>query len=157
MIRTRFVHKTVSTTKNTITVVRTCCRQCGLVFCLSCAGNFIEIPEQQLYEPVRVCTSCYQKKIKTKDANLEPSLAVEVDDDFNAASSPKKPDDLRSPFRNGTDKTRTCDHANSIVESQNSLKDMLRDSLTSGKTCSQESLNVDSNPEGNMLMDARVS
>ncbi|XP_013412124.1 myotubularin-related protein 4 [Lingula anatina] len=35
------------------------CRNCGQVFCGSCTNNFIPVPQQQLFEPSRVCKGCY--------------------------------------------------------------------------------------------------
>ncbi|XP_077377093.1 phosphatidylinositol-3,5-bisphosphate 3-phosphatase MTMR3 [Festucalex cinctus] len=35
------------------------CRNCGNVFCASCCDQKIPVPSQQLFEPSRVCKSCY--------------------------------------------------------------------------------------------------
>ncbi|XP_063049675.1 myotubularin-related protein 3 [Engraulis encrasicolus] len=35
------------------------CRNCGNVFCGSCCDQKIPVPSQQLFEPSRVCRSCY--------------------------------------------------------------------------------------------------
>ncbi|XP_029468701.1 myotubularin-related protein 4 isoform X2 [Rhinatrema bivittatum] len=35
------------------------CRNCGNVFCASCCHLKLPIPDQQLYDPVLVCNSCY--------------------------------------------------------------------------------------------------
>uniref|UniRef100_A0A1A7WHX5 phosphatidylinositol-3,5-bisphosphate 3-phosphatase n=1 Tax=Iconisemion striatum TaxID=60296 RepID=A0A1A7WHX5_9TELE len=35
------------------------CRNCGNVFCASCCDQKIPVPSQQLFEPSRVCRSCY--------------------------------------------------------------------------------------------------
>uniref|UniRef100_A0A4W3IE68 phosphatidylinositol-3,5-bisphosphate 3-phosphatase n=1 Tax=Callorhinchus milii TaxID=7868 RepID=A0A4W3IE68_CALMI len=37
------------------------CRNCGNVFCADCCHLKLPIPEQQLYEPVLVCHSCYDQ------------------------------------------------------------------------------------------------
>jgi len=34
-------------------------RNCGNVFCASCCDQKIPVPSQQLFEPSRVCKSCY--------------------------------------------------------------------------------------------------
>ncbi|XP_008482447.1 uncharacterized serine-rich protein C215.13, partial [Diaphorina citri] len=36
------------------------CRSCGKIFCADCSENVVALPCEQLYEPVRVCTKCYQ-------------------------------------------------------------------------------------------------
>lgn len=35
-------------------------RSCGQIFCADCSENVVALPCEQLYEPVRVCTKCYQ-------------------------------------------------------------------------------------------------
>jgi len=35
------------------------CRSCGKIFCADCSENTITIPSEQLFSPVRVCSSCY--------------------------------------------------------------------------------------------------
>ncbi|KAM4708831.1 phosphatidylinositol-3,5-bisphosphate 3-phosphatase MTMR3 isoform 2-T5 [Discoglossus pictus] len=42
---------------------------CGNVFCSSCCNQKVPVPSQQLFEPSRVCKSCY--------SNLHPSLELE--------------------------------------------------------------------------------
>ncbi|RDD47442.1 Myotubularin-related protein 3, partial [Trichoplax sp. H2] len=37
------------------------CRCCGNIFCGICANQFIPVPEEQLFDPVRVCNKCYAK------------------------------------------------------------------------------------------------
>lgn len=36
------------------------CRNCGNVFCAGCCHLKLPIPDQQLYDPVLVCNSCYE-------------------------------------------------------------------------------------------------
>ncbi|XP_069817562.1 phosphatidylinositol-3,5-bisphosphate 3-phosphatase MTMR3 isoform X2 [Dendropsophus ebraccatus] len=45
------------------------CRNCGNVFCSSCCNQKVPVPSQQLFEPSRVCKSCYN--------NLHSSLELE--------------------------------------------------------------------------------
>ncbi|XP_073410166.1 phosphatidylinositol-3,5-bisphosphate 3-phosphatase MTMR3 isoform X2 [Dendrobates tinctorius] len=45
------------------------CRNCGNVFCSSCCNQKVPVPSQQLFEPSRVCKSCY--------SNLHSSLELE--------------------------------------------------------------------------------
>ncbi|KAM3939618.1 phosphatidylinositol-3,5-bisphosphate 3-phosphatase MTMR3 isoform 2-T2 [Leptodactylus fuscus] len=45
------------------------CRSCGNVFCSSCCNQKVPVPTQQLFEPSRVCKSCYN--------NLHSSLELE--------------------------------------------------------------------------------
>ncbi|XP_069945444.1 phosphatidylinositol-3,5-bisphosphate 3-phosphatase MTMR3 isoform X3 [Cherax quadricarinatus] len=35
------------------------CRSCGKIFCSECSEHSIPIPREQLYQPVRVCGSCF--------------------------------------------------------------------------------------------------
>ncbi|KAK5871715.1 hypothetical protein PBY51_004577 [Eleginops maclovinus] len=46
------------------------CRNCGNVFCASCCEQKIPVPSQQLFEPSRVCNSCYGN-LKLSPAPLE--------------------------------------------------------------------------------------
>ncbi|KAJ9581268.1 hypothetical protein L9F63_023540 [Diploptera punctata] len=35
------------------------CRNCGKIFCADCSENTVPLPNEQLYDPVRVCYSCF--------------------------------------------------------------------------------------------------
>jgi len=37
------------------------CRKCGRIFCGKCADRYLPLPDEQLYEPVRVCHECFRK------------------------------------------------------------------------------------------------
>lgn len=37
------------------------CRSCGKLFCYSCSNYYCPVPDEQLYNPVRVCSQCYDK------------------------------------------------------------------------------------------------
>lgn len=37
------------------------CRNCGRIFCADCSENSTPLPSEQLYSPVRVCTTCFSK------------------------------------------------------------------------------------------------
>ncbi|XP_072104001.1 myotubularin-related protein 3 isoform X2 [Mobula birostris] len=55
---------------------------CGNVFCSSCCNQKIPVPSQQLFEPSRVCKSCY--------SSLQPSgstLEIELDKPIAASSN----------------------------------------------------------------------
>lgn len=41
------------------------CRSCGKIFCADCSENTVALPEEQLYEPVRVCATCYNNPLTT--------------------------------------------------------------------------------------------
>ncbi|XP_060533012.1 myotubularin-related protein 3 [Cylas formicarius] len=41
------------------------CRKCGRIFCADCSENSTPLPSEQLYNPVRVCTSCYTELRET--------------------------------------------------------------------------------------------
>ncbi|XP_044131212.1 myotubularin-related protein 3 isoform X2 [Bufo gargarizans] len=53
------------------------CRNCGNVFCSSCCNQKVPVPSQQLFEPNRVCKSCYN--------NLHSSM--ELDNPITASSN----------------------------------------------------------------------
>ena len=36
-------------------------RNCGKVFCDSCCNDMTPVPSEQLYDPVRVCKTCFEK------------------------------------------------------------------------------------------------
>jgi hypothetical protein len=40
-------------------VIVLCCRNCGKIFCADCSENTVPLPNEQLYDPVRVCSSCF--------------------------------------------------------------------------------------------------
>nr|CAD7201001.1 unnamed protein product [Timema douglasi] len=35
------------------------CRNCGKIFCADCSDNTVPLPNEQLYDPVRVCANCF--------------------------------------------------------------------------------------------------
>lgn len=37
------------------------CRNCGRIFCADCSENSTPLPSEQLFSPVRVCTTCFTK------------------------------------------------------------------------------------------------
>ncbi|XP_065055480.1 myotubularin-related protein 3-like isoform X2 [Rhopilema esculentum] len=37
------------------------CRKCGRIFCGACANQYMPLPDEQLYEPVRVCSQCFEQ------------------------------------------------------------------------------------------------
>nr|XP_023415017.1 myotubularin-related protein 3 isoform X6 [Loxodonta africana] len=58
------------------------CRNCGNVFCSSCCNQKVPVPSQQLFEPSRVCKSCY--------SSLHPSgssIDLELDKPIAATSN----------------------------------------------------------------------
>uniref|UniRef100_A0A4W6G7Q1 phosphatidylinositol-3,5-bisphosphate 3-phosphatase n=1 Tax=Lates calcarifer TaxID=8187 RepID=A0A4W6G7Q1_LATCA len=58
------------------------CRNCGNVFCASCCDQKIPVPSQQLFEPSRVCKTCY--------SNLQLSsvpLDLELEKPITASSN----------------------------------------------------------------------
>lgn len=38
-------------------------RNCGLVFCGTCSEKRLPLPDEQLYDPVRVCYACFEKLV----------------------------------------------------------------------------------------------
>ncbi|XP_068166252.1 myotubularin-related protein 3 isoform X2 [Antennarius striatus] len=58
------------------------CRNCGNVFCASCCDQKIPVPSQQLFEPSRVCRTCYS------NLQLSPApLDLELDKPITASSN----------------------------------------------------------------------
>ncbi|KAM4616312.1 phosphatidylinositol-3,5-bisphosphate 3-phosphatase MTMR3 isoform 2-T2 [Polymixia lowei] len=55
------------------------CRNCGNVFCASCCDQKIPVPSQQLFEPSRVCKTCYcslQLNTAPMDLELEKTITA---------------------------------------------------------------------------------
>lgn len=55
------------------------CRNCGNVFCASCCDQKIPVPSQQLFEPTRVCKTCYsnlQVSSVPRDLELEKPITA---------------------------------------------------------------------------------
>ncbi|XP_060718543.1 myotubularin-related protein 4 isoform X1 [Tachysurus vachellii] len=46
------------------------CRNCGNVFCKDCCHLKLPIPDQQLYDPVLVCNSCYDLLLESRTREL---------------------------------------------------------------------------------------
>ena len=40
-------------------------RKCGRIFCGACANQYMPLPDEQLYEPVRVCSQCFEQHYTT--------------------------------------------------------------------------------------------
>ncbi|XP_044220225.1 myotubularin-related protein 3 isoform X4 [Thunnus albacares] len=58
------------------------CRNCGNVFCASCCDQKIPVPSQQLFEPSRVCKTCYSS------LQLSPApLDLELEKPITASSN----------------------------------------------------------------------
>lgn len=47
------------------------CRNCGLVFCGTCSEKRLPLPEEQLYDPVRVCFACFEKLVTLQERENE--------------------------------------------------------------------------------------
>ncbi|XP_058512827.1 myotubularin-related protein 3 isoform X2 [Ochotona princeps] len=58
------------------------CRNCGNVFCSSCCNQKVPVPSQQLFEPSRVCKSCYSSLHPTS-----ASIDIELDKPIAATSN----------------------------------------------------------------------
>lgn len=43
------------------------CRNCGLVFCGTCSEKRLPLPDEQLYDPVRVCYACFEKLVTLQE------------------------------------------------------------------------------------------
>uniref|UniRef100_A0A673YU10 phosphatidylinositol-3,5-bisphosphate 3-phosphatase n=1 Tax=Salmo trutta TaxID=8032 RepID=A0A673YU10_SALTR len=60
------------------------CRNCGNVFCASCCDQKIPVPSQQLFEPTRVCKTCYcSLQINTAPNPME----LELEEPITASSN----------------------------------------------------------------------
>ncbi|KAJ8257054.1 hypothetical protein COCON_G00192060 [Conger conger] len=60
------------------------CRNCGNVFCKDCCHLKLPIPEQQLYEPVLVCSCCHDLLL---DAHMRHIRSQQLKKPIAAASS----------------------------------------------------------------------
>uniref|UniRef100_A0A8C5JXV1 phosphatidylinositol-3,5-bisphosphate 3-phosphatase n=1 Tax=Jaculus jaculus TaxID=51337 RepID=A0A8C5JXV1_JACJA len=58
------------------------CRNCGNVFCSSCCNQKVPVPSQRLFEPSRVCKSCYSSLHPTSS-----SIDLELDKPIAASSN----------------------------------------------------------------------
>ncbi|XP_060737230.1 myotubularin-related protein 3 isoform X1 [Tachysurus vachellii] len=58
------------------------CRNCGNVFCASCCDQNIPVPSQHLFEPSRVCKTCYNSL-----RSSPPPLDLEFDKSITASSN----------------------------------------------------------------------
>ncbi|XP_077943418.1 phosphatidylinositol-3,5-bisphosphate 3-phosphatase MTMR3 isoform X3 [Gasterosteus aculeatus] len=56
------------------------CRNCGNVFCASCCDQKLPVPSQQLFEPSRVCKTCYGS-LKLSPAPLELEKPITTSSD----------------------------------------------------------------------------
>ncbi|XP_018323498.1 myotubularin-related protein 4 isoform X3 [Agrilus planipennis] len=54
------------------------CRNCGRIFCADCSENRTPLPSEELYNPVRVCTTCYSKL--RRDCGEIPSICKHTTD-----------------------------------------------------------------------------
>uniref|UniRef100_A0A8C7KKQ6 phosphatidylinositol-3,5-bisphosphate 3-phosphatase n=1 Tax=Oncorhynchus kisutch TaxID=8019 RepID=A0A8C7KKQ6_ONCKI len=60
------------------------CRNCGNVFCASCCDQKIPVPSQQLFEPTRVCKTCYG----SLQINTAPNpMELELEEPITASSN----------------------------------------------------------------------
>uniref|UniRef100_A0A8C7Q8H0 phosphatidylinositol-3,5-bisphosphate 3-phosphatase n=1 Tax=Oncorhynchus mykiss TaxID=8022 RepID=A0A8C7Q8H0_ONCMY len=60
------------------------CRNCGNVFCASCCDQKIPVPSQQLFEPTRVCKTCYG----SLQINTTPNpMELELEEPITASSN----------------------------------------------------------------------
>ncbi|XP_064647718.1 myotubularin-related protein 3-like [Lineus longissimus] len=63
------------------------CRNCGRIFCATCADYFIAIPQQQLIDPVRVCRSCYKTISSSLSLETKSDTAAPLDTTLCAAAA----------------------------------------------------------------------
>ncbi|XP_074869226.1 phosphatidylinositol-3,5-bisphosphate 3-phosphatase MTMR3 isoform X7 [Carettochelys insculpta] len=57
------------------------CRNCGNVFCSSCCNQKVPVPSQQLFEPSRVCKTCYSSlhpSSSSLDLELDKPIAASL-------------------------------------------------------------------------------
>lgn len=47
------------------------CRSCGQIFCADCSEYWAPLPDEKLFQPVRLCSPCYQS-VSGKMANSHP-------------------------------------------------------------------------------------
>ncbi|CAN9512713.1 unnamed protein product [Ophioblennius macclurei] len=59
---------------------------CGNVFCASCCDQKIPVPSQQLFQPTRVCKTCYSS-LQLSPTPLDLDLDLELDKPITASSN----------------------------------------------------------------------
>lgn len=139
------------------------------------------IPEQQLFEPVRVCETCHEKLINStashRQTSNEKPEQQQQSTSYKTANSSSPPTDplhcAKYPMTSTPVNTSSGSEAalmQSIAKSGSSPKDReaissqpslqgggnLLSGRTQQKTCSQESINVESMTEGSHLIGARA-
>lgn len=184
------------------------------MFCTGCADKFVPLPEQQLFEPVRVCNHCLKNR-QSKDsdqdaadvlaANMQPAVAPDssssakhanheqASDPLSAKSRtdshgsdidilvphvPSKPIPVKNPStvsgRSGYSNTASKEELMGSWQQNTMSSPRLNPELSSSqvslhsnsslvfegrncqKTCSQESVNVESSADGQRMLGARA-
>lgn len=64
------------------------CRNCGNIFCADCSENSTPLPSEHLYDPVRVCTSCFSKLSRHAFNSAASTPEEEVQDALLVAAMP---------------------------------------------------------------------
>lgn len=63
-------------------------RNCGNIFCADCSENSTPLPSEHLYDPVRVCTSCFSKLSRHAFNSAASTPEEEVQDALLVAAMP---------------------------------------------------------------------
>lgn len=75
------------------------CRKCGKTFCQQCSGKTMPLPELALYDEVRVCESCYSRKLADRTASEHRRRQSSSQASPTAYPSPSTEDDLERAIR----------------------------------------------------------
>ncbi|XP_050521870.1 myotubularin-related protein 3 [Daktulosphaira vitifoliae] len=67
------------------------CRSCGKIFCADCSRNLVPLPAEQLYEPVRVCESCFAFGANNSIASTSTTCKQAVADDHKSVNVTLQP------------------------------------------------------------------
>lgn len=116
------------------------CRSCGKIFCADCSENVVALPCEQLYEPVRVCQTCYHHtppsrtpppSLQDTAGSASPSSITLQQPTLSNGYHPTTTTTLLSPSQTANDDDPASSSLNSI--SSNTLVSEL-DSTTTATT-----------------------
>lgn len=115
---------------------------------------FMDLPEQQLYEAVRVCNDCFKKRAEMRGSGSEGDVVVNSNDTDRSTNGDSRTGDV-GRLDSSHDNELSANMTSSPYGSP--IKGAFRDGVSGGKTCSQESLSNESNTDTALLMGAKVS
>lgn len=55
-----------------------CCRSCGQIFCADCSEFWAALPDERLYQPVRLCGPCYHNVTTNTQVSVYCVMGINV-------------------------------------------------------------------------------